>query len=319
MKKTITIGTRKSLLALWQSNYIKSCLEKEYPDCEVRLQKIVTKGDKILDVPLSKIGGKGLFTKEIETALLDGEVDLAVHSLKDMPTKLPDGLCLTAITERAVVGDAFVSNKYNTFAEMPAGAVLGTSSLRRKAQLLAKRPDLDIRDLRGNVDTRLHKLDEGRYDAIILAAAGLTRLGYGDRIKETLPCDFCIPAVGQGALAIECRTDNTEVRAMLEFLNHPATKSCTDAERAFLGLVEGGCQVPIGVHADGGCQVPIGVHADVMENDRMHVTAIIASLDGSTLLRDEIDGDAADAVALGQTLGKRMLDNGGKAILDEIL
>ena len=301
MKKTITIGTRKSLLALWQSNYIKSCLEKEYPDCEVRLQKIVTKGDKILDVPLSKIGGKGLFTKEIETALLDGEVDLAVHSLKDMPTKLPD------ITERAVVGDAFVSNKYNTFAEMPAGAVLGTSSLRRKAQLLAKRPDLDIRDLRGNVDTRLHKLDEGQYDAVILAAAGLTRLGYGDRIKETLPCDFCIPAVGQGALAIECRTDNTEVRAMLEFLNHPATKSCTDAERAFLGLVEGGCQVPI------------GVHADVMENDRMHVTAIIASLDGSTLLRDEIDGDAADAVALGQTLGKRMLDNGGKAILDEIL
>lgn len=306
MKKTITIGTRKSLLALWQSNYIKSCLEKEYPDCEVRLQKIVTKGDKILDVPLSKIGGKGLFTKEIETALLDGEVDLAVHSLKDMPTKLPDGLCLTAITERAVVGDAFVSNKFNSFAELPAGAVLGTSSLRRKAQLLAKRPDLDIRDLRGNVDTRLHKLDEGQYDAVILAAAGLTRLGYADRIKETLPCDFCIPAVGQGALAIECRTDNKEVRAMLEFLNHPATKSCTDAERAFLGLVEGGCQVPIGVHAD-------------VTDDKMHVTAIIASLDGSTLLRDEIDGDAADAVALGQTLGRRMLKNGGKAILDEIL
>ena len=307
MKKIITIGTRKSLLALWQSNYIKSCLEKQYPDCEVRLQKIVTKGDKILDVPLSKIGGKGLFTKEIETALLDGEVDLAVHSLKDMPTKLPDGLCLTAITERAVVGDAFVSNKYNTFAEMPAGAVLGTSSLRRKAQLLARRPDLDIRDLRGNVDTRLHKLDEGQYDAIILAAAGLTRLGYAERIKETLPCDFCIPAVGQGALAIECRTDNKEVRAMLEFLNHPATKSCTDAERAFLGLVEGGCQVPI------------GVHADVTAEDRMHIVAIIASLDGSTLLRDEIDGNATDAVALGQNLGKRMLENGGKAILAEIL
>ena len=306
MKKIITIGTRKSLLALWQSNYIKSCLEAQYPDCEVRLQKIVTKGDKILDVPLSKIGGKGLFTKEIETALLDGEVDLAVHSLKDMPTKLPDGLCLTAITERAVVGDAFVSNKYNRFAEMPAGAVLGTSSLRRKAQLLAKRPDLDIRDLRGNVDTRLHKLDEGQYDAIILAAAGLTRLGYADRIKETLPCDFCIPADGQGALAIECRTDNKEVRALLEFLNHPATKSCTDAERAFLGLVEGGCQVPIGVHAN-------------TQGTKMHVTAIIASLDGSTLLRDEIEGDVVEAVSLGQTLGKRMLENGGKAILDEIL
>ena len=306
MKKIITIGTRKSLLALWQSNYIKSRLETQYPDCEVRLQKIVTKGDKILDVPLSKIGGKGLFTKEIETALLDGEVDLAVHSLKDMPTKLPDGLCLTAITERAVVGDAFVSNKYNRFADMLAGAVLGTSSLRRKAQLLAKRPDLDIRDLRGNVDTRLHKLDEGQYDAIILAAAGLTRLGYGDRIKETLPCDFCIPAVGQGALAIECRTDNKEVRAMLEFLNHPATKSCTDAERAFLGLVEGGCQVPIGVHAE-------------VEDNRIHIVAIIASLDGSTLLRDEIDGNLTDAVVLGQNLGKRMLENGGKAILAEIL
>ena len=305
-KKVITIGTRKSLLALWQSNYIKSRLENKYPDCEVRLQKIVTKGDKILDVPLSKIGGKGLFTKEIETALLEGEADLAVHSLKDMPTKLPEGLCLTAITERAVVGDAFVSNKYNRFAELPAGAVLGTSSLRRKAQLLAKRPDLDIRDLRGNVDTRLRKLDEGQYDAVILAAAGLTRLGYADRIKETLPCDFCIPAVGQGALAIECRADNKEVRTMLEFLNHPATKSCTDAERAFLGLVEGGCQVPIGVHADA-------------EEDKMHITAIIASLDGSTLLRDEIDGDVKDAVALGQTLGKRMLENGGKAILDEIL
>ena len=300
MKKIITIGTRKSLLALWQSNYIKDCLEKQYPDCEVRLQKIVTKGDKILDVPLSKIGGKGLFTKEIETALLEGEVDLAVHSLKDMPTKLPDGLCLTAITRRAVVGDAFVSNKYRTFAEMPAGAVLGTSSLRRKAQLLARRPDLDIRDLRGNVDTRLRKLDEGRYDAIILAAAGLTRLGYGDRIKETLPCDFCIPAVGQGALAIECRSDNTEVRAMLE------TKSCTDAERAFLGLVEGGCQVPIGVHAD-------------IANDTMHITAIIASLDGSTLIRDEIDGDPADAIVLGKTLGNRMLEKGGREILDAIL
>lgn len=306
MKKIITIGTRKSLLALWQSNYIKDCLEKQYPDCEVRLQKIVTKGDKILDVPLSKIGGKGLFTKEIETALLEGEVDLAVHSLKDMPTKLPDGLCLTAITRRAVVGDAFVSNKYRTFAEMPAGAVLGTSSLRRKAQLLARRPDLDIRDLRGNVDTRLRKLDDGQYDAIILAAAGLTRLGYADRIRETLPCEFCIPAVGQGALAIECRSDNTEVRNLLEFLNHPETKSCTDAERAFLGLVEGGCQVPIGVHAD-------------IANDTMHITAIIASLDGSTLIRDEIDGDPADAIVLGKTLGNRMLEKGGREILDAIL
>jgi len=307
MKNTIIIGTRKSLLALWQSNHIKECLENKYPGCKVLLKKIVTKGDKILDVPLSKIGGKGLFTKEIETALLDGEADIAVHSLKDMPTKLPEGLCLTAITERAVVGDAFVSNKYSSFAELPAGSVLGTSSLRRRAQLLAKRPDLDIRDLRGNVDTRLHKLDTGMYDAVILAAAGLIRLGYKDRIKEILPCDFCIPAVGQGALAIECREDNTEVRSMLEFLNDPVTKSCTDAERAFLGLVEGGCQVPIGVHAE----------TDI--NGAMHITAIIASLDGKILLHDEIDGAAAEAISLGQTLGRRMLANGGKEILDAIL
>lgn len=306
MKTTITIGTRKSMLALWQSNYIKQRLEEEYPEIRVTLQHIVTKGDKILDVPLSKIGGKGLFTKEIETALLNGEADFAVHSLKDMPTKLPDGLCLTAITQRASVGDAFVSNTCRSFAELPQGAILGTSSLRRKAQLLAQRPDLDIRDLRGNVDTRLRKLDEGHYDAIILAAAGLNRLGYGDRIRETLPCTVCIPAVGQGALAIECREDNTEVRAMLAFLNDTTTKSCTDAERAFLGLVEGGCQVPIGVHAE--------IHEKTMQ-----VEAIIASLDGKTLLRDSIRGLPEEAVNLGKTLGNRMLKNGGKEILAAIL
>ena len=298
MKAVLKIGTRQSLLALWQSNHIAACLRKQYPDCEVVLKKIVTKGDRILDVPLAQIGGKGLFTKEIEEDLLSGEVDLAVHSLKDMPTVLPEGLCLTAITERANVGDAFVSNKYNSFAELPLGAVVGTSSLRRKAQLLAARPDLTIRDLRGNVDTRLRKLDEGLYDAIILAAAGLERLGHGDRIKAVIPSSVCLPAVGQGALAIECRTNDAEVRQMLDFLNDVPTVYATNAERAFLGLLEGGCQVPIGVHAD-------------VEGDKIKIEAIIAALDGSTVLRGTVEGPASDAVALGQALGRKMLANGG--------
>ena len=306
MKAVLKIGTRQSLLALWQSNHIAACLRKQYPDCEVVLKKIVTKGDRILDVPLAQIGGKGLFTKEIEEDLLSGEVDLAVHSLKDMPTVLPEGLCLTAITERANVGDAFVSNKYNSFAELPLGAVVGTSSLRRKAQLLAARPDLTIRDLRGNVDTRLRKLDEGLYDAIILAAAGLERLGHGDRIKAVIPSSVCLPAVGQGALAIECRTKDAEVRQMLDFLNDVPTVYATNAERAFLGLLEGGCQVPIGVHAD-------------VEGDKIKIEAIIAALDGSTVLRDTVEGPASDAVALGQALGRKMLANGGQEILAAIL
>lgn len=306
MKTNLIIGTRQSLLAMWQSNYIAGRLREEYPGCEVTLKKIVTKGDRILDVPLAKIGGKGLFTKEIEQELLDGTIDLAVHSLKDMPTVLPEGLCLTAITERANTGDAFVSNKYNSIEELPEGSVLGTSSLRRRAQLLARRPDLKIVDLRGNVDTRLKKLDEGQMDAIILAAAGLTRLGHADRIKEIIPQSYCLPAVGQGALAIECRTDNFKVRQMLDFLNDTATKQATDAERAFLGLLEGGCQVPIGVHAE-------------VNEGRIAMEAVIASLDGSTVLRDTAEGNAADAVTLGRTLGQKMLDNGGKEILAAIL
>ena len=306
MKAILKIGTRQSLLALWQSNHIAACLRKQYPECEVVLKKIVTKGDRILDVPLAQIGGKGLFTKEIEEDLLSGEVDLAVHSLKDMPTVLPEGLCLTAITERANVGDAFVSNDYACFEELPLGAVVGTSSLRRKAQLLVARPDLTIRDLRGNVDTRLRKLDEGLYDAVILAAAGLERLGHGDRIKAIIPSDVCLPAVGQGALAIECRTDDAEVRQMLDFLNDQPTVYATAAERAFLGLLEGGCQVPIGVHAD-------------VDGEQIKIEAIIAALDGSTVLRDTIEGAAVDAVALGQKLGKKMLANGGQKILAAIL
>lgn len=306
MKANLIIGTRQSLLALWQSNHIASLLRKQYPDCQVTLKKIVTKGDRILDVPLAQIGGKGLFTKEIETELLDGTVDLAVHSLKDMPTVLPEGLCLTAITTRANVGDAFVSNKYASFSELPQGAVLGTSSLRRKAQLLAVRPDLKIVDLRGNVDTRLRKLDEGQMDAIILAAAGLERLGHADRIREIIPTTVCLPAVGQGALAIECRSDNKEVREILAFLNDLPTKQATDAERAFLGLIEGGCQVPIGVHAE-------------VENNNVKIEAVIASLDGSKVLRNNITGPAVNAAELGRKLGQQMLAEGGEQILADIL
>ncbi len=306
MKANLIIGTRQSLLALWQSNHIASLLRKQYPDCQVTLKKIVTKGDRILDVPLAQIGGKGLFTKEIETELLDGTVDLAVHSLKDMPTVLPEGLCLTAITTRANVGDAFVSNQYASFSELPQGAVLGTSSLRRKAQLLAVRPDLKIVDLRGNVDTRLRKLDEGQMDAIILAAAGLERLGHADRIREIIPTTVCLPAVGQGALAIECRSDNKEVRDMLAFLNNLPTKQATDAERAFLGLIEGGCQVPIGVHAE-------------VENNNVKIEAVIASLDGSKVLRNNITGPAVNAADLGRKLGQKMLAEGGEQILADIL
>ena len=306
MKANLIIGTRQSLLALWQSNHIASLLRKQYPDCQVNLKKIVTKGDRILDVPLAQIGGKGLFTKEIETELLDGTVDLAVHSLKDMPTVLPEGLCLTAITTRANVGDAFVSNKYASFSKLPQGAVLGTSSLRRKAQLLAVRPDLKIVDLRGNVDTRLRKLDEGQMDAIILAAAGLERLGHADRIREIIPTTVCLPAVGQGALAIECHSDNKEVRDMLAFLNDLPTKQATDAERAFLGLIEGGCQVPIGVHAE-------------VENDNVKIEAVIASLDGSKVLRNNITGPAVNAADLGRKLGQQMLAEGGEQILADIL
>ncbi len=306
MKEKLIIGTRKSLLAFWQSNLIATHIRERYLSCDVTLKEIVTKGDKIADVPLAKIGGKGLFTKEIEEELLAGTIDLAVHSLKDMPTVLPRGLCLTAVTERVAPGDAFISSKYAKFLDLPKGATVGTSSLRRKAQLLAVRPDLNIVDLRGNVDTRLRKLDEGKLDAIILAAAGLTRLGHEERIREILSPEICMPAVGQGALAIECRRNDAETREMLAFLNDEKTKQCTDAERAFLRLLAGGCQVPIGVHAE-------------IEKEKIKVRAIIASLDGKTVLRDSIEGNPLASENLGRALGEKMLASGGEKILAEIL
>ena len=305
MRKKIVIGTRGSKLALWQANHIADCLRNEYKDLEVILKYITTTGDKILDVPLAKIGGKGLFTKELETEMLEGTIDLAVHSLKDMPTALPEGLTLAAITKRVNPGDAIISPKYKTLANLPQGANVGTSSLRRKAQLLSVRPDLIIRDLRGNVDTRLKKLETDNLDAIVLAAAGLKRLGWEEHITEILPKEVCLPAVGQGALAIESRENDSEVLALLAFLNDPATRYAVTAERAFLKTVEGGCQVPVGVFG-------------TLAGENLTVEAIIATIDGQTMIKDCVVGTCGEAASLGEQLANRMLAAGGRKIMVDL-
>ncbi len=302
---TIIIGTRSSKLALWQADYVAARLREAYPGLTVEKRLMTTKGDKILDAPLAKIGGKGLFTKELEQAMLAGEIDLAVHSLKDMPTEVPEGLAIAAITKRADPGDAFVSNRYASLAALPAGAAIGTSSLRRRAQLLHARPDLTIRDLRGNVNTRLAKLDAGEYDAAVLAVAGLKRLGFAARIREVLPQSLLLPAVGQGALAIETRAADAAVRERVAFLADAGTTACAHAERAFLARVEGGCQVPVGVYAQ---PAAAGIA----------VEAVIASLDGARLYRDRVEGAAADAAALGTELADRLLAAGGLDVLHEL-
>ena len=307
-KQKLVVGTRSSQLALWQADFVIGELAKKYPELVVEKRLMTTKGDKILNAPLAKIGGKGLFTKELETAMLEGEIDIAVHSLKDMPVVVPEGLVITAITQRADPGDAFVSSKYESFQQLPAGAKVGTSSLRRKAQLLHARPDLQIEDLRGYVNTRLRKMEEENFDGIILACAGLKRLGFGDKIRQVLPQTMCLPAVGQGALAIECRQADKETRELLEFLNDRCTRLCTDAERGFLATVEGGCQVPVGVHA-------------VSAEAGIRVEAVIASLDGSTLLRDALEAevkDAQEARAVGVNLAEKLLARGGREILRSI-
>lgn len=307
-KQKLVVGTRSSQLALWQADFVIGELAKKYPELVVEKRLMTTKGDKILNAPLAKIGGKGLFTKELETAMLEGEIDIAVHSLKDMPVVVPEGLVITAITQRADPGDAFVSSKYESFQQLPAGAKVGTSSLRRKAQLLHARPDLQIEDLRGNVNTRLRKMEEENFDGIILACAGLKRLGFGDKIRQVLPQTMCLPAVGQGALAIECRQADKETRELLEFLNDRCTRLCTEAERGFLATVEGGCQVPVGVHA-------------VSTETGIRVEAVIASLDGSTLLRDALEAevkDAQEARAVGVNLAEKLLARGGREILRSI-
>ena len=302
LKKNLVIGTRGSKLALWQANHIAESIRTRYPSVEVTIVRIVTTGDRILDVPLAKIGGKGLFTKELETAMLQGEIDLAVHSLKDMPTELPPGLTLAAVTRRADPGDALISPRFSTLDELPSGARVGTSSLRRRAQLLHYRPDLLISDLRGNLDTRLNKVRTQELDAIILAVAGLKRLGWEQDISQVLPHSICLPAVGQGALAIEARQDDVEVLELLSFLNDQETRAAVFAERAFLRVIEGGCQVPVGVYGE-------------ISGQRLSLSALIASVDGQTMIKDQVCGDAADGEALGDELAKRMLAAGGREIL----
>ena len=304
-KDTIVIGTRSSKLALWQADYVEAKLRERYPELHVVQKRMTTKGDRVLDAPLAKIGGKGLFTKELEQAMLEGEIDIAVHSLKDMPTELPEGLVLAAVTERFDPGDAVVSPRYQTLTNLPQGAKVGTSSLRRRAQLLAKRPDLEIVSLRGNVNTRLKKLEEENFDAIILAVAGLKRLGFHDRITEVLPREICLPAVGQGALAIEARAADEATLSLIAFLDDVATRAAARAERAFLARVEGGCQVPVGVYAEAA-------------DEALEMEAVIASIDGERLYRKKKAGSALDAEKIGHALAEELLAMGGKEILQEL-
>jgi hydroxymethylbilane synthase len=305
MKQHIRIGTRASLLAVTQSTWVKNQIERQHPGTTVELVKIITKGDKILDVPLAKVGGKGLFVKEIEDALLDGRVDLAVHSMKDVPAELPAGLHVAIVPEREIPFDAFISVHYKTLVELPQGATVGTSSLRRKSQLAAIRPDLQIHDLRGNLDTRLKKLDEGVYDAIILAGAGLNRLGMQNRITALFSPEQMLPAIGQGALGIELRETDNELLAGLQFLHHADTAAAVAAERAFLLRLEGGCQVPIGGFA-------------TVAGGAVQLTGLIAALDGKTVFKEQLAGPVESAAEIGRTLAERLLAAGGKAVLDEV-
>lgn len=300
--KTLKIATRQSPLALWQAEYIRARLQELHPDLTVELVKFVTQGDKILDTPLAKIGGKGLFVKELEAALLDGRADLAVHSMKDVPMALPEGLTLAVICEREDPLDAFVSNQFEKFADLPQGAKVGTSSLRRKSQILKQRPDLQIIDLRGNVGTRLGKLDDGQYDAIILASAGLKRLGLSERIRHCLTPDISLPAVGQGALGLECRAADSEVLALIQPLLHQETDVCVRAERAFNAYLEGGCQVPIAGYA-------------TLQNGQIHIEGRVGSADGQILLRAELTDEASNAQQLGENLARNLLDQGAGELL----
>jgi hydroxymethylbilane synthase len=302
--KQLRIGTRASQLALWQANWVKSELEKRYPGMTVTLTKIKTIGDKILDVPLAQVGGKGLFVKEIEEAMLRGEIDIAVHSMKDVPTEFPDGLGLHCITEREDPRDAVISRGVK-FADLPQGARIGTSALRRQAQLLKVRPDLQMVIIRGNVETRISKLETDKLDAVILAAAGLKRLGFTAKVAEYLDTTLSIPAIGQGALGIECRLDNKEVTAAIDFFNHPATSFAVRAERALLWRCEGGCQVPIAAHG-------------TVTGNELQLTGFIASVDGKRSVKGSISGPASDCEKLGITLAEKLLKDGGHEILSEV-
>ncbi len=303
--RELIIGTRGSKLALWQAEWVHARLRQAEPGLSVAVKRIKTTGDKILDVPLATIGGKGLFIKEIEEALARGEIDLAVHSMKDVPTRLPDGLEILAIPEREDPRDVFISRSGLPLDRMPRGARIGTSSLRRQAQLLHVRPDLNIALLRGNLDTRLRKLDEGEYEGIVVAAAGLRRLGWSDRATELLPPDVSLPAVGQGAMGLEGRADDGFVRELAARLDHRPTRVAVTAERALLERLEGGCQVPIAAHA-------------TIAGEALTMIAMIAGVDGRRMVRDSIRGPVQDAHRLGVRLAERLLAQGGEDILKEI-
>ncbi len=301
----IRIATRQSPLALWQANYVKDALMAAHPGLQVELVTMVTRGDVILDTPLAKVGGKGLFVKELEIAMLEGRADLAVHSMKDIPVDFPDGLGLVTICEREDPRDAFVSNTYAKIEDLPSGAIVGTCSLRRQCQLKAARPDLVIKELRGNVGTRLSKLDAGEYDAIILAAAGLKRLELESRIRSFIEPEQSLPAVGQGAVGIECRVDDQRVRALLAPLNHADTADRVRCERAMNLTLQGGCQVPIGSYA-------------LLEGDTIWLRALVGEPDGSQIVRGEIRGPRTQAEQLGITLAEQLLSQGAKEILERL-
>ncbi|WP_107971463.1 hydroxymethylbilane synthase [Neisseria elongata] len=304
--KKLVIASRESMLAMWQAEHIKGRLKALYPDCEVEILGMTTRGDQILDRTLSKIGGKGLFIKELEQALQDGRADLAVHSIKDVPMELPEGFALAAIGERASPFDAFVSNQYARLEEMPEGAIVGTSSLRREAQLRAKFPHLTIQPLRGNVQTRLSKLDNGDYDAVILAAAGLQRLGLEGRIREILSPADSLPAAGQGALGIEIAARRTDLTDILRPLNHEETAACVTAERALARALGGSCQVPLAAYC-------------VMEDGLLTLNGLVGHPDGSVIIEASAQAPAAYADALGRAVAKRLADDGAEELIAAVL
>ncbi|MEH0021173.1 MAG: hydroxymethylbilane synthase [Desulfobacter sp.] len=306
MKTHVRIGTRGSQLALWQANHIKSCIENAFPDTRVEIITIKTTGDRITDRPLAAVGGKGLFVKEIETALMEGRIDLAVHSMKDMPGELPPGLVIGAIPERENPFDVMISGRDNVLADYPQGARIGTSSLRRGSQLKHARPDLEIRSIRGNLDTRLRKLKSGEYDAIVLAAAGLRRLGQENEITEYLDETTMVPAVGQGALCIETRENDPEMAPFMDALDHGPTRICVQGERAFLRQIEGSCHIPV------------ACFGKIREDDTVLLTAVVASEDGQEIIKETITTPAERVETGGRELAERLLDNGGRRILENL-